>query len=283
MEIRPLSTPNEVNQVVQLEIVAWDMEPIWAVPNHVLIAVAKNGGLLLGAFEVGKLIGFTLGWLGTIESSASRPATEHLKLVSHMMGVLPGYRDRGVGFRLKLAQREWALERGLDLITWTYDPLESRNANLNIRRLGSVCQTYLRDLYGSMADRVNVGIKSDRFQVDWWVNSRRVKARLSQIPTTTRADADAQLVNPSTQGPDGNPRPAERLASPGGARLLVEIPTDMQSIRRSDLALGVAWRAHTRAIFESAFEAGYRVCNFIYEGAPARPRGFYVLEWTRED
>jgi predicted GNAT superfamily acetyltransferase len=289
MMIQPIDTPEQANDLVQLQAIVWEMDIAEAVPGHILIAIAKNGGLLLGAYEGENLIGFTLGWLGTtdVASFPQRTSCGPLKLVSHMTGILPEYRDRRVGYRLKLAQREWAIERGLELVTWTYDPLESRNANLNMRRLGATCQTYLRDVYGELPDRLSVGIATDRFQVEWWVTNERVQERLATSaggwPTLTRASAGVQVLNPATQGPDGQPRPAERPAALSTARLLVEIPADMQAIRRADLALGVAWRDHTRFIFESAFAAGYRVVDLIYERDPSFPRSFYLLDRINEE
>jgi predicted GNAT superfamily acetyltransferase len=282
MIIKPITTAKDARQVVQVEAATWEMDLASAMPVHILMAVAENGGLLLGAYKGEKLIGFTLGWLGTVGNSP-KPADRQLKLVSHLTGVLPGFRDLRVGYQLKLAQRKWAIERGLGLITWTFDPLESRNANLNMRRLGCICQIYLEDFYGEMDDQVSVGIESDRFQVEWWINSERVKERLTPSADSGPRLQDAQLLNPATLGPDGHPRPAEQPAELIGARLLVEIPSDMQAIRRTDLALGIAWRHHTRALFESAFAAGYRVADFIFERDSSPPRSFYLLEQMDAD
>lgn len=284
MIIQPIDTPEQAKEVVQLESTVWEMDLAETVPAHILIAIAKNGGLLLGAYEGDELIGFTLGWLGVtdIASSSGLADGELLKLVSHMTGVLPRYRDRRVGYRLKLAQREWAIQRGIELVTWTYDPLESRNASLNMRRLGATCHTYLRDMYGELSDKVSVGIESDRFQVEWWVSSERVQQRLAGseggCTSLTHAAIGAQVLNPATQGPDGHPRPVEHPADLSAARLLVEIPANMQAIRRTNLALGIAWRYHTRSIFESAFADGYQIVDLIFEPDKSFPRSFYLLE-----
>ena len=284
MIIQPITTAEQALEVLQVELAAWDCDPIGVVPVHLHMGLVKSGGVLLGAYEEGRLIGYTLGWLGLIDAHAERPAADQLKLASHQTGVLPDYRDRRVGYRLKLAQREWALARDLALITWTYDPLESRNANLNLHQLGAVCRTYQRNVYGSMVDRVNAGVESDRFQVDWWIKSERVAARLSSDPRPlTLATANAQLLNPATRGPDGHPYPAEESLAPTGPRVLVEIPARIQTIRRSSLELAAAWRHHTRALFEALFAAGYQATDLIYEPDPAHPRSFYLLEQTDED
>jgi predicted GNAT superfamily acetyltransferase len=284
MIIRPIDTPDQADKVVQLEATVWEMGLDETVPAHILIAIAKNGGLLLGAYDGEELIGFTLGWLGAADAVdlSTQAPSKTLKLVSHMTGVLPNYRDQRVGYHLKVAQRDWALERGIELVTWTYDPLESRNANLNLRRLGAICQTYLRDMYGDLTDKVSAGIESDRFRVEWQVSSERVQRRLTasehRCAPPTRASVDAQLLNPATRRLDGHPLPSERTASPSAARLLVEIPANMQAIRRTDLALGIAWRYHTRSIFESVFATGYQAVDLIYEPAAPFPRSFYLLE-----
>ena len=133
-------------------------------PVHLMVAVPRNGGLLLGAFDGDDLVGYVFGFPGIT-------AGGKLKHCSHMMGVAPGCQVRGIGYQLKLAQREHLLARGCDLVTWTYDPLASRNAYLNLAKLGVVCRTYLQDYYGPMTDGLNAGLPADRLQVDWWIGS----------------------------------------------------------------------------------------------------------------
>ena len=155
---------------------------------------------------------------------------EQLKLVSHMTGVLAEYRDQRVGYELKLAQRDWALSLGLDLITWTYDPLESRNGYFNVHLLGSVSQTYLRNYYGEMSDQMNEGIPSDRLRVDWWITSPVVENCLGksveksdfQRSIEELEDNGFQLINPPEElsqeyivpGPQKAPPP--KPEDPGG-------------------------------------------------------------------
>ena len=175
ISIKRLTTIQQFHQCEELQRRVWGMSDTDVVPLHLLLTVQKNGGLVLGAFdEGGRMIGCLFGFLGARDATA-----QQLKHCSHMMGVLEGWRGRGVGYQLKLAQREHALAQGLELVTWTYDPLESLNAALNIGKLGVVCRTYFRDLYGEMEDGLNVGLSSDRFQVEWWVASQRVAHRLA--------------------------------------------------------------------------------------------------------
>jgi predicted GNAT superfamily acetyltransferase len=208
-----------------------------------------------------------------------------------MLGVHPDYRDSGVGFALKRAQWQMVRHQGIDLITWTYDPLLSRNARLNIARLGAVCSTLRRNEYGEMRDETNAGLPSDRFQVDWWVNSSRVFQRLSRKPRLELdlahfLAAGAQIINPTHVGEDGWPEPPEAdtqtlLPAPGreaedDSLLLVEIPADFTRLKAARPKLALPWRLHTRSLFEALFSRGYLVTDFIYLRGSA-PRSFYVL------
>jgi predicted GNAT superfamily acetyltransferase len=207
-----------------------------------------------------------------------------------MMGVRPEYRDRGIGFSLKRAQWQMVRNQGLDRITWTYDPLLSRNAHLNIARLGAVCNTYMRSVYGELRDDINAGIPSDRFQVDWWVNSARVSRRLSRRARRTLdlahfLAAGAPVLNPSHIGASGLPQPGKYHSGGTGegdpdealpAILLVEIPADFPALKEASHELALEWRLHTRSICEDLFERGYLVTDFVYLPG-TMPRSFYVL------
>ena len=174
--IRLIETPEEMRLVEQLQRDVWPDSETDVVPLHMLITAVHNGGLVLGAFVEEKMIGFVFGFPG-IETTPDGPRPKHC---SHMMGIHPDHRDGGVGFALKRAQWQMVRHQGLDHITWTYDPLLSRNAYLNIAKLGAVCTTYRRSEYGDMRDGLNAGLPSDRFQVDWWINTQRVKSRLGK-------------------------------------------------------------------------------------------------------
>ena len=174
--IRILEEPEEMSAVEQLQREVWPGSETDIVPAHLLITAVHNGGVVLGAFDEDKLVGFVFGFPG-IESTPDGPRPKHC---SHMAGVLASHRDRGLGFALKRAQWQMVRHQGLDHMTWTYDLLLSRNAYLNISRLGAVCSTYRRSEYGEMRDGLNAGLPSDRFQVDWWLNTQRVERRLGK-------------------------------------------------------------------------------------------------------
>lgn len=236
--IRGLVTHDEIFAVEQLQRDAWGVPDVDVVPLHMLITPPRHGGLLLGAFDGERLAGFVFGFLG-------QTADGRLKHCSHMAGVHPDYRDQGVGYALKLAQREHVLAQGLDLVTWTFDPLETRNAWLNIHKLGAICHTYIRNLYGPMRAAINAGPPSDRFEVEWWIRSQWVMDRLQGV-----------------------------VAPPSGDHRLIEVPADFQSIKRADMDLALRWRQRTRQAFEDAFAQGFTAVDLVKrDGALA-----YVLE-----
>ncbi|MCX7939944.1 MAG: hypothetical protein N2545_10990, partial [Thermoflexales bacterium] len=202
-------------QCVALQQAVWSGD--LAVPAQMMLALTRHGGVALGAFTPeGRMIGFVLSFLGW---SAQGVLCHH----SHMAAVAEGWRDRGVGTALKRAQREAVLAQGVCLITWTYDPLEARNAHLNIAKLGCICRTYIRNAYGEMPDALNAGLPSDRFEVEWWLEERPV----FQPPTR-----------------------------------MIAIPRDFQALKRADLSAALAWRLQTREQFERAFAEGYVVVGF---------------------
>jgi predicted GNAT superfamily acetyltransferase len=272
--IKILETPEELTAIEDLQRAVWPGSETDVVPAHVFIAAVHNGGVVIGAYVDDKLVGFVFGFPG-IESTPDGPRPKHC---SHMMGILPEYRDAGVGFALKRAQWQVVRHQGLDHITWTYDPLLSRNAYLNIAKLGAVCNTYRQSEYGDMRDGLNAGLPSDRFQVDWWINTRRVERRLGKRvrqPLTLDhfAQADLQPFYTLRASTSGLPQPPEHFAPLRERLALAEIPSDFNALKATDFALARDWRFFTREVFETAFGAGYLVTDFIFDGG----RSLYVL------
>lgn len=281
--VRALRSHDEMLAVEVLSRLVWPSSETDIVPDHLCLAIAHNGGLVLGAFESDELVGFLLGFLATDGESPPELAMTSLKHWSHQLGVHPDHRNKGIGLNLKVAQREFVLGQGVRLVTWTYDPLRSVNAHLNIRRLGAVCQTYLPDAYGTMRDALNIGVSSDRFQVDWWVTSHRVEVRLAQsrepLKLSDYMSAEIQTLNTVTVSSNGFIEPGESIEQPGSSLAMVEIPSNFHKIRSEDLSLATRWREHTREVFEMAFNAGYIVTDFVFEKESGDPRSFYVLSY----
>ncbi|MBX0327686.1 hypothetical protein K2Z83_08345 [Oscillochloris sp. ZM17-4] len=260
--IRPVAGYAEHMACEEIQHVVWGEHG--AVPLHMLLTAHTNGGVLLGAFDAdapgAPMVGFAFGFLG-------RAADGRLKHCSHMAAVLPGYRDARIGERLKLAQREAVLAQGIDLMTWTYDPLISRNARLNIRKLGAICRTYKPNIYGP--EPVPAGdLPSDRFQVEWWLGSARVAARLAgsdSPPDVAAILAGATLLNPDPEGP---------AAPIAGGRLALRIPADIDGLRGANFRRAWAWRHQVRDLATAAFAAGYHVAEYAREGED----GYYLLD-----
>lgn len=277
--IQLLETPEEIAAVEILQKQVWPGDPIDVVPAHLLLTVIHNGGLILGAFEDDVLIGFAFGLPG-FDTTPDGPRPKHC---SHMLGTHPDHRGRGIGFALKRAQWQLVRNQGLDHITWTYDPLLSTNAFLNITRLGAVCNTYRREEYGQMRDGLNAGLASDRFQVDWWVNTPRVVQRLGDenrhiLKLEHYAQAEAQhLYALVTDATSGLLMPPKTSSSLEGRLVLAQIPSNFQTMRETDIALARDWRFFSRQVFEEAFDAGYLVTDFVYDRGSAMPRSFYVF------
>ncbi|OGO28234.1 MAG: hypothetical protein A2W33_06935 [Chloroflexi bacterium RBG_16_52_11] len=299
--LRILETPEEMLIVENLQRAIWPGSEVDIVPAHLLLAVIHNGGLVIGAIssQAGKSIdqntpsadltfaGFVFGFPGFYQT----PDGPRLKHCSHMLGVDPNQRDKGIGFSLKRAQWQIVRRQGLDLITWTFDPLLSRNAYLNITKLGAVCNTYLREVYGEMRDGINAGLPSDRFQVDWWVNTQRVNRRLSSrarrpLDLAHYIAGGVDVINPSLIDELGYPHPATGDVESNSVNiigelapiLLVEIPSDFNTLKANYPILAHEWRTHSRLLFESLFATGYLVTDFVHLPG-THPRSYYVLSY----
>jgi len=273
--IRRLQSAEEYKAAEDLQQAIWTTpDRLDVIPIHVQATVQRNGGLVLGAFAPdGEMVGYLLGFLG-------QHTDGRIKHCSHQMGVLAAYRSHGLGTRLKLVQREEVLKQGLDLVTWTYDPLEGPNAHLNIARLGAICSTYLRKPYGDMEDALNVGVEPDRFEVTWWIASERVAERVATLQAgrsiNPRPLPAVRQINHPQRVATGFLAPGE-WQLPDGEPFLVEVPPNFREIKAADRGLAVAWRENTRALFETAFAAGYEVQDFFSVTTAEGRRNFYFL------
>jgi predicted GNAT superfamily acetyltransferase len=271
MHIRPLTTLEDCKRVAALEKTVWglsDAEDV--VPSILLIVSIKRGGILLGAFDgAGDMQGFVYSMAGLKDG---RPMQW-----SHMLGVAPSVRDSGLGTQLKLAQREAAIAMGLELIEWTFDPLQALNAHFNFAKLGVVVEEYEENTYGESSSPLHRGAPTDRFVAAWRITTAHVERRIASMNRPRVRDARvmaAPVVNPSGV--------LEQTLVPGDVdltcdepRLLVEIPTDYDKTLVRDPALALEWRLSTRAIFESYFARGYRAVDFLLSRSAGR--GQYLL------
>lgn len=240
MEIRRLSTLAEFREAVRLQQVIWGFEEIDLLPLRLFVVASKIGGEALGAYHGKKMAGFSLCIPGL--KPGGKPY-----LHSHMMGVLPEYRNRGVGRKLKLAQRTSALAGGIDLIEWTFDPLELKNAFFNIERLGGIMRRYVHNQYGTTSSPLHGGLPTDRLVAEWWIRTPRVEAI-------------------SGGQPFEGPQPKAKIA----------VPVDITELRRKDPERARQIQAGLGEQFDANLKAGLAVIGFEKgEGV-----GTYLLgEW----
>jgi predicted GNAT superfamily acetyltransferase len=271
MQIRPLKTLAECQKVVELEKIVWeytDSEDV--VPAAILIVSVKRGGILLGGFDdAGEMKGFVYS-LAALKDG--RPTQW-----SHMLGVTRDARDSGLGAALKLAQREHALRMGIDLIEWTYDPLQALNAHLNFSKLGVIVEQYAENIYGDSSSPLHKGSPTDRFIAEWHLTRPHVERRIAAMGRPRVADASvasAPLVNPSQ--PSGEwLLPSEPLLDLDARRVLVEIPAGYNVMQLENPELALQWRLASRRIFQTYFARGYRAVDFYLSREASR--GHYLL------
>ncbi len=227
--VRALHTLPEFDRCVELQKLVWGGEDLEVVPNTIFVVTHHTGGQVLGAFDSAaeQMIGFTLAF----------PAFHRRQryLHSHMTAVLPAYQNRGVGRQLKLFQREEALQRGIRLVEWTFDPLEIRNAYFNLVRLGAIVRRLIPNCYGVTTSPLHRGLPTDRLVAEWWLDSRRVRQT---------------VVRGSVPMPEG--RRARRLVR-------IRVPGNFNQLVTQDAARACAVQEKIREEFQHWFENGYAV------------------------
>lgn len=248
-------------------------------PVRLLLDIALQGGLVIGAYRSGRLVGFVYGFLAADQATPERVAMARLKHHSNPLVLHPEHQTRDLARRLKIAQREAILRQGIRLMTWMYDPMDTFQAELALRDLGAVARLYMQETYSGLA--VDQQTSPDHLMVEWWVTTRRVKSRLSgdrpMLDLANYLGAGAVKVNPAVLGADDLLSPADKSSAFEGNVVLMEIPAYFHDLLEVDPGLGRAWREHTRDLFESAFERGYLATDFIVLREETFPRAYYVL------
>ena len=240
IETRALTSHPEFNEAVRLQQDIWGFKDVELLPLRLFVVATKIGGQAFGAFDGKRMVGFCLSIPGLKAGGKSY-------LHSHMLGVLPDYRNAGVGRRLKLAQREDALARGIELIEWTFDPLEIKNAFFNIERLGAVVRRYVLNQYGTTTSHLHGGLPTDRCVAEWWIATPRAKAIIAG-ETFPRNPVEARIT----------------------------IPLDIAALRTKDSSRARAIQKQASDEFGAAFGRGLTVIGF----EKSDQAGTYILgQW----
>ena len=226
IDIRPLTDREDLKAVVRLQRQIWGFEDVDLIPLRLFVVATKIGGQVYGAFDGTQLIGFCMAIPGL------KPGGKTY-LHSHMLGVLPEYRNARVGRNLKLAQRDDALSRGIELIEWTFDPLEIKNAFFNMERLGAIVRRYVPNQYGTTSSPLHGGLPTDRCIAEWWIASPRVKTILAGQPFR-RSPVEQRIA----------------------------IPANIATIRANEPACAREIQQKANEQFRAAFDRGLAVIGF---------------------
>jgi len=277
--IRDLKSIDDLSQLKAVEKEVWGVTGEDTLPLTLAIALKAAGNIFVGAFDKDKdkdndkLVGFAFGFLGRERGLPT--------IHSHQLAVLDAYRHLDLGSRLKQAQRERALAMGIREMTWTYDPLHSRNGHFNFSKLGVVSDAYKVDFYGPETSSMLHRNGTDRLWVRWMLNSRRVRDRLAGKSTNARLETlDAmRLLAPLVRfDPSGSPARADLAESLARQRLSIEIPGDILEIERTDMGLAREWREATRWAFREAVKARFVVTEFCRSVRGQQGPGAYLLQ-----
>lgn len=257
----------DIDKVVDLQAEIWGKDTVSPKPQ--LIASIHHGGIVIGAFEGERLVGFCYGFPGFKDGETY--------LISHMAGILASYQNEGIGYQLKVKQRDWAINYGYKKIVWTFDPLEIRNGYFNIHKLGAYSKRYFATYYGEMEDKLNKGLPTDRLLIEWEICSERVvKTLLAEREKQT--ESEYKLLFGWEEKDDNFPIPVvtELFVSEQESGYLVPVPSDIQVIKKRTSEGAYAWRYAVRAAISTAFSKG-----FVVTGVKRSPNSmlhYYILE-----
>jgi len=274
--IRALRGVDDMRRVEALEKEVWELADLDVTPTTLAIATEAAGNIWLGAFDGPKLVGFAFGFLGCEDGE--------LHVHSHMLAVQAAYRNSDLGYQLKRAQRERVLAMqvgGLRIreITWTFDPLQSKNAHLNFAKLGVVSHRYEVDFYGPETSSVLHQNGTDRLWVKWPLTSRRVKERLEGKDCRHELLDALRTLTPLVQfNGDGKPARSDLVAALQRQRIAIEIPSDIGAVEEKNPELAGEWRRATRWAFTHALQAGFFVAEFGRTVRGQQGPGAYLLE-----
>jgi predicted GNAT superfamily acetyltransferase len=269
--IRDLDSFDDLSKIEAVEKEVWGLAEQDSTPLTMIIATRAAGSIWLGAFDRDKLVGFAFGFLGMEDGQVT--------IHSHMLAVREPYRDLDLGSRLKLAQRERALAMRIRQMSWTFDPLQSKNAHVNFCKLGVISSQYKIDFYGPETSSVLHQNGTDRLWVRWPMATRRVQQRLQgKDPRPEMVDALSRLTPLLRFNGNGAPLRNDLQEALSRQRIAIEVPSDIATMEGKDMGLAREWRSATRWAFSEALTAGFYVAEFCRTIRGQQGPGTYLLE-----
>jgi predicted GNAT superfamily acetyltransferase len=254
IELKRIKEMEDYRKLIEIQRSAWDFLDLDIEPHHVMTRVQKYGGLVQGLYFNGELAGYTYALIGKWE--------EEYFVYSHQAAVKKEHQDKGFGFLLKKAQRDEVQKMGYHVMRWNFDPLESMNAFFNIHRLGIITGEYERNIYGIGKSGLHKGLPTDRLIAIWELDSDRVVKKMEKKDPSIIEDI-----------------PKKNLENFNREITYIEIPKNIRGLKETRLREAVEWRMKTRHLFESAFQKGYIVKDFVF--SRDKQRVFYKL-YNRE-
>ncbi len=272
IEYKEITDENGFAQLEDIQRESWGMPDLELIPRRLFKATKNSGAVVIGAYDKDQIIGYCWGWVGKLKKYG-------IFIYSHHNAVRKKYQNKGIGYHLKLEQREWAIKNGFKLINWTFDPLQARNTYLNLHKLGAVCNTYKINYWGEMHDAENKGMQTDRFYANWYVKSYHVAQHINnkyENYTKNIIEENRAIITTFT---DDNLIKVESININIKDHLIfVEIPSNINKIRKENLQLAIDWRLKTREVFTEYFKRGYVSIDAIIEKSDKEEtRVFHVL------
>lgn len=276
VHIKTLHTIAEFDEFVKLQKIVWRLKDYEdCIPNHVLLVASESGGIVFGAYHKGKMVGFAL----ILSAYSHEDGYYHH---SHIMGIHPEWRYKGIGHAFKKAHYQKALSLGVKKVIWTYDSLLGSNANLNISKLGGIVRKYRINVYGELmgGSELVSGLPSDRFLLEWYITEQRVAEHMQDNyqPESRQPQANIEPVNHIIKTSSNLQQMQSFNLYENEQQILIEIPADFQAIYDTDKDLALDWRLKSREMFTAYFDSGFTVVEFYRVPSPEGHRNFYLLE-----
>ena len=271
IEYRELKDFSIYDALEEVQKDSWNMPDRELVPKRLILATQKSGGVAIGAFKEQEMIGYCWGWIGKKDPYG-------VFIYSHHNAVKTKYQNLGIGYYLKVKQREWALSHNYEYINWTFDPLQSNNCYLNLHKLGAICNIYYENYWGEMLDDLNKGIDTDRFYCNWILSSDNVKRKLvKEFQNYSELLNDNQYHVLLTEEEDSLLVVKSINLDLSFHTVIVQIPNNFRYMISKDKEKIIEWRKKTREVFKTYFKKGYTAIDFVLDKKDGLLNCYHVL------